>query len=164
MVGSIGRNVERRTPPSPTRTRLQHTVRRGQSRNELDEQCRSAAPHEACIRDIEKIMLLTNKLAVISGAASRRGIGRATAKLFAGQAPASRSWTSMLQVRRPPPTGLAPAAVGIGCDVADPTSCRQSAEQPIAALWQGGQQDEGVRLVRAAHRRPIRWARGDAHW
>ncbi len=48
-------------------------------------------------------MLLTNKTAVISGAASARGIGRATARLFAEQGPGSLSsiWMPLRPRARP---------------------------------------------------------------
>ena len=79
-------------------------------------------------------MLLTDKTAVISGAASARGIGRATARLFAEHG----ARVAILDLDR----GAAKAAaaelgadhIGIGCDVADLADCRQAAEQVIAAF------------------------------
>ena len=67
-------------------------------------------------------MLLQGKTAVDFGAASRRGIGLATAKLFAeprrpGGHPRSRRRSGAW--RRPP--SLGPGHIGIGCDVADRT-------------------------------------------
>jgi NAD(P)-dependent dehydrogenase (short-subunit alcohol dehydrogenase family) len=79
-------------------------------------------------------MLLADKAAVISGAASARGIGRATAKLFAEHgarvAVLDLDEAGAKQVAE----DLGPGHVGIGCDVADLASCRQAAERAIAAF------------------------------
>jgi NAD(P)-dependent dehydrogenase (short-subunit alcohol dehydrogenase family) len=83
---------------------------------------------------VEICMLLTDKTAVISGAASARGIGRATAKLFAEHG----ARVAVLDLDEP---GAKQAAqelgaghIGVGCDVADLTSCRRAAEKAIAAF------------------------------
>lgn len=79
-------------------------------------------------------MLLADKTAVISGAASARGIGRATARLFAEHgarvAVLDRDASGARQVAEE----LGPRHVGIGCDVADLASCRRAAEQAIGAF------------------------------
>ena len=79
-------------------------------------------------------MLLKDKTAVISGAASKRGIGRATAQLFAEHG----ARVAILDVDSDGAASaaaeLGPGHVGIGCNVADLTSCRQAAEKVIAAL------------------------------
>ena len=79
-------------------------------------------------------MLLKDKTAVISGAASNRGIGRATARLFAEHG----ARVAILDLDAEGAAGaaaeLGPGHVGFGCDVADLASCRQAAEQVIAAL------------------------------
>jgi NAD(P)-dependent dehydrogenase (short-subunit alcohol dehydrogenase family) len=82
----------------------------------------------------EKRVLLANKTAIISGAASVRGIGRATAKLFAENgakvAILDLDAAGAEQVAKE----LGSEHIGLGCDVADLNSCRQAAEKAIAAF------------------------------
>jgi NAD(P)-dependent dehydrogenase (short-subunit alcohol dehydrogenase family) len=73
-------------------------------------------------------LLLEGKVAVITGAASRRGIGKATAQRFAGMAPASLA-------RSMPPVEAAAADIGkahrgYGCDVAEPRNARRDRTHP----------------------------------
>jgi len=79
-------------------------------------------------------VLLANKTAIISGAASVRGIGRATAKLFAENgakvAILDLDAAGAEQVAKE----LGSEHIGLGCDVADLNSCRQAAEKAIAAF------------------------------
>ena len=79
-------------------------------------------------------MLLADKTAVISGAASARGIGRATAKLFAehGARVAILDLDAAGAKRAADEIGA--GHIGLSCDVGDLTSCRQAAEQVIAAF------------------------------
>jgi NAD(P)-dependent dehydrogenase (short-subunit alcohol dehydrogenase family) len=81
-------------------------------------------------------VLLANRTAVISGAASERGIGRATARLFAEHG----ARVAILDIDE---AGAAAAAaslgeghLGLGCDVSDPESCKRAAEAAIAAFGQ----------------------------
>lgn len=79
-------------------------------------------------------MLLTDKTAVISGAASARGIGRATARLFAENGARVAILDLDAAAARAAAEELGPGHIGIGCDVGDLTNCRQAAEQAIAAF------------------------------
>jgi 3-oxoacyl-[acyl-carrier protein] reductase len=79
-------------------------------------------------------MLLTDKTAVISGAASARGIGRATARLFASQGARVAILDLDAAAAKAAAEELGPDHIGIGCDVGDLTNCRQAAEQAIAAF------------------------------
>ena len=80
-------------------------------------------------------MLLTGKAAVISGAASTRGIGRATARLFAEHG----ARVAILDLDR---AGASEAAaslpgeghMGLACDVTDRETCRAAARDVLAAF------------------------------
>ncbi len=79
-------------------------------------------------------MLLANRTAVISGAASARGIGLATARLFAEHG----ARVAILDIdeagAKAAAAALGPQHVGLGCDVADAASCKASAEAAISAF------------------------------
>jgi len=79
-------------------------------------------------------VLLANKTAVISGAASERGIGFATARLFAEHG----ARVAILDIdeagARAAAAALGPQHAGIRCDVTDRASCQAAAEAAIAAL------------------------------
>lgn len=79
-------------------------------------------------------MLLEGKTAVISGAASPRGIGLATARLFAEHG----ARVAILDLDEPgakkAASSLGPGHVGIGCDVADLAACKRAADAAISAL------------------------------
>jgi NAD(P)-dependent dehydrogenase (short-subunit alcohol dehydrogenase family) len=79
-------------------------------------------------------VLLVNKTAVISGAASERGIGLATARLFAEHG----ARVAILDIDEAGAKAAAAALgkqhVGIRCDVADRASCEAAAEAAIAAF------------------------------
>ena len=79
-------------------------------------------------------MLLTDKTAVISGAASARGIGRATAKLFAQHGARVAILDLDAEGARRAAEELGSGHIGLGCDVADLASCRQAAEQAIGTF------------------------------
>jgi NAD(P)-dependent dehydrogenase (short-subunit alcohol dehydrogenase family) len=81
-------------------------------------------------------MLLEGKIAIVTGAATEQGIGRATARLFAAEG----ARLAMLDIDE---TGLAEAAAELGdghrtyrCDVADDNAC-QAVTRQIAADFGG---------------------------
>lgn len=97
-------------------------------------------------------MLLAGKVAVISGAASPRGIGRATAKLFAEHGAS----VAILDIDE---AGAQQAAQDLGsqhrgfrCNVADPASCRDAARQVLEAF---GKAD--ILLANAGITQPVRF-------
>ncbi len=79
-------------------------------------------------------MLLANRTAVISGAASVRGIGLATAKLFAEHG----ARVAILDIdeagAKAAAAALGPQHVGLACDVSDPGSCKAAAAGAISAF------------------------------
>ncbi|MET0428905.1 MAG: SDR family NAD(P)-dependent oxidoreductase, partial [Microvirga sp.] len=79
-------------------------------------------------------MLLDGKTVVISGAASPRGIGIATARLFAAHGARIAILDLDAAGAKAAASSLGDGHVGIGCDVTDAGSCRSAAEQAIAAL------------------------------
>jgi NAD(P)-dependent dehydrogenase (short-subunit alcohol dehydrogenase family) len=79
-------------------------------------------------------MLLTDKTAVISGAASARGIGRATANLFAEHGARVAILDLDADGAKRAAEELGPQHIGVRCDVANLTSCRQAAEEAIGAF------------------------------
>uniref|UniRef100_UPI000E76AC98 SDR family oxidoreductase n=1 Tax=Teichococcus vastitatis TaxID=2307076 RepID=UPI000E76AC98 len=81
-------------------------------------------------------MLLAGKTAVISGAASARGIGRATAQLFAEHGARVAILDLDAEGAARAAAELGEGHLGIGCNVTDVEHCRQAAGQAIAALGQ----------------------------
>jgi NAD(P)-dependent dehydrogenase (short-subunit alcohol dehydrogenase family) len=73
-------------------------------------------------------MLLEGKTAIISGAASARGIGRATAKLFAEHGARIAILDLDEGGARAASAEIGPGHVGVGCDVTNLESCRSSVE------------------------------------
>jgi len=79
-------------------------------------------------------MLLADKIAVISGAASPRGIGRATARLFAEHGARvvildldeTASMTAAAEI--------GPQHLGFACDVTNPESCRAAIARVLEAV------------------------------
>jgi NAD(P)-dependent dehydrogenase (short-subunit alcohol dehydrogenase family) len=76
-------------------------------------------------------MLLKGKTAVISGAASKRGIGLATARLFAEHG----AQVAILDIDAPAAAAAAKDIgadhIGLGCDVTDAASCQQAIAQTL---------------------------------
>ncbi|QRM30411.1 SDR family NAD(P)-dependent oxidoreductase [Microvirga sp. VF16] len=79
-------------------------------------------------------MLLEGKTAVISGAASPRGIGLATARLFATHGARIAILDLDESGARNAAASLGSAHIGIGCNVTDANACRHAAETAIAAF------------------------------
>ena len=76
-------------------------------------------------------MLLKDKVAIISGAASKKGIGLATARLFSAHgcrvAILDRDENMSIEAAN----SLGNGHIGIGCDVSDRDACRRSVNQVI---------------------------------
>ena len=71
-------------------------------------------------------MLLQGKTAVISGAASRRGIGLATARLFAAQGAKVAILDLDLNAAHEAAVSLGEDHLGLRCDVTDSEACRSA--------------------------------------
>ncbi|WP_342239763.1 SDR family NAD(P)-dependent oxidoreductase [Inquilinus sp. OTU3971] len=79
-------------------------------------------------------MLLAGKTAVISGAASPRGIGLETARLFARHGARVAILDLDGDGARSAAASLGDGHIGLACDVADAVACAAAAEQAIAVL------------------------------
>lgn len=80
-------------------------------------------------------MLLKDKVCVITGAASARGIGKATAKMMAEHG----AYIVIIDIDGEAASAAAAditkSGFGIACDVTDPAACRQAAEKVLE--WAG---------------------------
>jgi NAD(P)-dependent dehydrogenase (short-subunit alcohol dehydrogenase family) len=81
-------------------------------------------------------MLLKDKVAVISGAASRRGIGLATARLFVQHGARVAILDLDDAACRRAAESLGPGHLGLACDVTDPEACRAVAQRILAETGQ----------------------------
>ncbi len=81
-------------------------------------------------------MLLKGKTAVISGAASRRGIGLATARLFAEHGARIAILDLDGVAAQQAAAELGADHIGLACDVTNAEACRQAADQAIKAFGQ----------------------------
>ncbi|OYW61496.1 MAG: short-chain dehydrogenase [Bosea sp. 12-68-7] len=79
-------------------------------------------------------MLLEGKTAAISGAASLRGIGLATAKLFASHGARVAILDIDAAAAHSAAAALGPDHLGVACDVADKASCEAAAATVLAAF------------------------------
>jgi NAD(P)-dependent dehydrogenase (short-subunit alcohol dehydrogenase family) len=81
-------------------------------------------------------MLLAGKVAVVSGAAGARGIGLATARLFAEHGARVAIVDLNEAAARDAARGLGPDHRAFACDVTDRDSCERAAGQALAAFGQ----------------------------
>ena len=79
-------------------------------------------------------MLLKGKTAVISGAASPRGIGRATATLMAEHGARGCHRRPDVDQARATATALGTDHIGVACNVADLDACKAAAAEVIGAF------------------------------
>ncbi len=78
-------------------------------------------------------MLLKGRVAVISGAASPRGIGLATARMFAAHGARVVILDLDEKASQAAAASIGPEHLGFACDVTSPESCRKAIERTIAA-------------------------------
>ena len=76
-------------------------------------------------------MLLSNKICIITGAASPRGIGRATARLFAAQGARVVILDLDEGQAREAAADLGQGHLGLACNVTDKQACQNAAERTI---------------------------------
>lgn len=81
-------------------------------------------------------MLLKNRTAVITGAASLRGIGRKTAQIFAEQGARVAILDLDANAASEAAQSLGEGHIGLACNVTDRDSCFAAAEQVLAAFGQ----------------------------
>jgi NAD(P)-dependent dehydrogenase (short-subunit alcohol dehydrogenase family) len=77
-------------------------------------------------------MLLQDRVAVISGAASPRGIGLATARLFASHGARIVILDLNEAAAREAATSIGPKHLGFACDVTSPEACRDAIGRTLA--------------------------------
>lgn len=82
----------------------------------------------------ESVLLLEGKTAAISGAASLRGIGRATARLFAEHGARIAILDLDAAGAAAAAAELGPQHVGLGCDVTSAESCQAAAAAVLGAF------------------------------
>lgn len=81
-------------------------------------------------------MLLQGKIAVISGAASRRGIGLATANAFAAQGARVAILDLDLNAAHEAASSVGEGHIGLRCDVTDPEACKSAISGVLAKFSQ----------------------------
>jgi NAD(P)-dependent dehydrogenase (short-subunit alcohol dehydrogenase family) len=78
------------------------------------------------------MMLLKDKIAIVTGAARRRGIGLATARLFGEHGARVAILDLDPDEARHAAAGLGPDHLGLGCDVTRRADCQAAVEQVVA--------------------------------
>ncbi|HXP97910.1 MAG TPA: SDR family NAD(P)-dependent oxidoreductase, partial [Telmatospirillum sp.] len=81
-------------------------------------------------------MLLEGRVAVISGAASVRGIGLATARLFAGHGAKVAILDLNGEAAQQAALSVGPGHIGLACDVTNHQACKQAIGKVLAELGQ----------------------------
>ncbi len=81
-------------------------------------------------------MLLEGKTAIVTGAASARGIGKATARLFAAHGARVALLDLDAQMAATAAADIGPAHLGLACDVTDKAACERAGAEVIAAFGQ----------------------------
>ena len=79
-------------------------------------------------------MLLADKVCIVTGAASPRGIGRATAKLFAGEGARVVILDLDAGAAEAAAAELGEGHLGLACDVTDKAACEAAAAKALEAL------------------------------
>ena len=79
-------------------------------------------------------MLLSDKIRIITGAASARGIGRATARLFAQHGARTVILDLDEAQAKAAAADLGEAHLGLACDVTDKAACLKAVGQVVAEL------------------------------
>ncbi|MFG1392289.1 SDR family NAD(P)-dependent oxidoreductase [Xanthobacter agilis] len=77
-------------------------------------------------------MLLEDKVAIVTGAASTRGIGWATAKLFADQGARIALFDLKAETAEAAAAAIGPAHRGLACDVSDADACEAAVARVLA--------------------------------
>ncbi|MEZ5653991.1 MAG: SDR family oxidoreductase [Burkholderiaceae bacterium] len=81
-------------------------------------------------------MLLKDKIAIITGAASARGIGKATARLFAEHGARVAILDLQREAAQAAAADIGPAHLGLACDVTDKAQCEQAVAQVVEHFGQ----------------------------
>ena len=79
-------------------------------------------------------MLLENRVCVITGAASARGIGKATARMFAGHGARVVILDLDAGQAEAAAADLGEGHLGLACNVTDRGACQRAADETVARL------------------------------
>ena len=88
------------------------------------------------LNDMENSVLLKSKVAVITGAASLRGIGKATARVFAAQGASIVILDLDLAAAQAAAADIGAQHLGLKCDVTKKSECDAAAQQILTAFDQ----------------------------